>query len=366
MVVDALSVVISLLALSACILSIPPLVAHVKARNLAAIILTLGIAILNLQSFVNALLWAPENFENPWDGKILCDIEVKLYIGISGAVNGAIASIFRQICTILDTDNMTMTPSPSQVRRRLIVEICLCVVVPLFLMAMHYVVQPGRYRVKPLSGCGPSFDNSFVASITIFLWPLIACLLGSTYCAISILRLRRHRKQMSSILPNAPGATKSRFMRLFAMALTLLVAYGPMAILAFCKNTIVPQHDYSWSHVHPTDWSKRIVIMQTGGVGFDRGTQIGTGYVFFLFFGLGQEANQVYKSWLQQLKGIFVNCSMRRGAPPGPSTRKADAGQGPSNLTIEEQLHVATPYENFHLQELRPQLDNPTVARTEA
>ncbi|EXJ91337.1 hypothetical protein A1O1_04449 [Capronia coronata CBS 617.96] len=75
-------ITISLVALLACIVSIPPLLVHFRARNFAATVLILGVTILNIQKFVNTLIWASEDRYSWWKGKILCDIEVKTTSGL--------------------------------------------------------------------------------------------------------------------------------------------------------------------------------------------------------------------------------------------------------------------------------------------
>lgn len=314
---DAYAIAIPPLALLACIACIPPFVIQIQARNFAATILVLGIAILNLQNFINALIWASADPSTWWHGKILCDIEVKLYIGMGVAVDGAVASIFRQISVILDTERMTVTPSPRQRKVRLAIEIGLCIIIPTCVMAAHYLVQKERYWLRPSAGCTPSFDNNWVTTFLIYLWPVVSCVVGSAYCGISIYRLWRHRTEMASVLSHTPGVTTSRFFRLFALAFALLVTYCPLAIFAFAANVSIPMHIYSWSYIHPADWNSRIIIRQTAGrLSFDRWGQIATGYLLFGFFGLGPDAVRMYRAWLKPAKGFSMKCCTRRDKLP--------------------------------------------------
>ncbi|EHY60206.1 hypothetical protein ABEF92_007048 [Exophiala dermatitidis] len=312
----AAAVLTPLLALLACLLSIPPLIVHFQARNFAATVLILGVTILNVQNLVNALIWASEDFNTWWDGKILCDIEVKLYIGIAIAADGAVTSIFRQIAGILDTKHMTVTASPQSRRRRLVIEVLLCIVFPTLIMAAHYLVQNDRYWIRTSAGCTPTFSPSWPTVFLIFLWPVVICLAGSVYCVLSVIRLWVHRKEMSSVLSNTPGVTTSRFLRLFALSFTLLLGYCPVAILTFDRNIRVQLHPYSWSYIHPPDWSEKIILVpDPGRLSIDRWAQIATGYVFFLFFGLGAEARQMYTRWIQKARDLRPRgCILRRKA----------------------------------------------------
>ncbi|EXJ93124.1 hypothetical protein A1O3_01681 [Capronia epimyces CBS 606.96] len=307
-------ITIPAVALLACLVSIPPLLVHFKARNFAATVLILGVTILNVQNFANAIIWASQDRYSWWNGKILCDIEVKLYIGIAVAADGAVASIFRQTAMILDTDRMTVAPSPQQRRSRLAVEILLCIMLPVLVMAAHYLVQNDRYWLTTSAGCTPAFDTCWPTLLLIFLWPVLVCLMGSIYCALSVIRLWRHRKEMSSVLSSTPGVTSSRFLRLFALGFTLLLGYCPLAILAFAENVSIPRHRYSWAFIHPPDWAERIILVpSTERLTFDRWAQIATGFLFFLFFGLGKEATQIYHSWLKMTQRWLPTRCMFRG-----------------------------------------------------
>ncbi|OQV02049.1 hypothetical protein CLAIMM_07304 [Cladophialophora immunda] len=281
MVWDTTSTVVVPLALLAIFAAFPPIVVQLRVKNFAASVLLIGITILNIQNFVNAVIWSSDDPDDWWDGKILCDIEVKLYIGVSLAVEGAVASIFRQISIILDSDRMTVTPCPRQRRITRAIELLLCILLPIFVMAGHYLVQRGRYWLRTVAGCVATYDNNWVAPLVTYGWPMVVCVTGSVYCLISVLRLWRHRRQVLALLSHTPGATPSRFFRLFALAFALLVMYCPLAVFAFAQNVRVPMHMYSWSYIHPSDWSERIRLEPEPALGtasqaftFDRWAQI--------------------------------------------------------------------------------------------
>lgn len=343
MPLHASALAVPLVAVFACLASALPMIVHLKAKNLAASVLTLGITILNLQNFVNALIWASKDVNSWWNGKILCDIEVKLYIGIGVAANGAIASLFRQISIVLDTERMTAMPSPGQHRVRLAFEVCLCLIVPTLVMAAHCLVQTDRYWLRNSAGCVPSFDNCWPTPFLIFLWPMVLCLVGSFYCIISMIRLWRHRKQMSAVLSNTPGVNASRFFRVFALAFTLILAYCPVAVFIFVENVRVPMHRYSWSYTHPPDFSERIKIVSTPQQPpFDRWAQIATGYLLFGFFGLGQDATQMYKGWLSTARNFVKKSFFTAGKSPKGAANNAHSCQLQSLPLFRDGMNVAS------------------------
>ena len=304
---SASAIVIPMFSLVASFLCVPPLVTHIAARNLPAIVLVAGIIIENIQNCINALNWPRYPSEDMWDGQGLCDVEVKLYIGIGVATAGAVASIFRQLALALDTDKAAIVPSNKDRYLSLAFEIGLCVALPIYTMAAHYIVQRERYYLIAVSGCVPVFYPNWVTYVLITMWPVVLCAVGAGYCVLTIYRLIRYRRSVSSILSNSSTITKGRYFRLLGLAIGLLLVYLPLAAYTLASTANYVSRPYSWSEVHHSRWSNAIVRLDpdTAKEGyyrpFDRWCQVGVGFVHFLLFGLGHEAIVMYKSWLAKL-----------------------------------------------------------------
>ncbi|RVX71464.1 hypothetical protein B0A52_05036 [Exophiala mesophila] len=305
------TILVPFLSLLACLLSIPQIFVHIQTRNFAASVFAISSVTANFQNFINALIWPRFDPWNSFNGKILCDIEVKAYIGLGLAMIGAVTSILRQMAIILEPNRRVMTASPLQRYIRVAFEAFFCVVLPLIMMATHYVVQTFRYVIVPLSGCTLVYDNSWVSVLLQFIWPPLVCLLGSVYCILCIIRLFRQRRQTLTVLPSLPAAIRARYLRLFGLACSSLVLFLPLSIYTFSQNALVVQHPYSWSQTHPPDWVSRVLWTAEipSIIGFDRWVQIAIGFVGFGFFGLGNEAIAMYKTWMRRIK-----VAMRRSA----------------------------------------------------
>lgn len=295
-------ILVAALAFPSCMLSIPPLIAHIRNANLAATVLILAIIILNLQNFVNALIWPNNDVENSWDGRIFCDIEVKLYIGLPMVSIGAITSILRQTAIILDTNSITLSPSPKQRIRTAIFEGTVCLLLPVIMMATHYVVQAERYWILPVVGCRAAYDNTWLTIILIFLPPTLVCISGSIYCVMIVLRMRKQRNEIASALalPVAATTSNSRFTRLSNLALTLFLLYFPLAIYSLLQSWLGPRHPFSWDFIHPPNWKGSIYkISGAPSIPIGRWLQIGVGYLCFAFFSAGNETIEVWQSWVK-------------------------------------------------------------------
>ena len=296
---------IPVLAGIACLLSLPPIFIHVKAGNFAATVLVASTAVANLFNFINAIIWPTDNPHPRYYGQGLCDVETKIYVGLTALPVAAVACIFRQLAIILDTERATPRPSRGQIRRRRIIEGTLCILVPTYLMAIHYVVQSERYYIYGVAGCSASFHRSWPSYVLVLIWPVILCIVGSTYALVAAYRLVRYRRQFSRVISSSSTTSRSNFVRLFALSGLLIAVYLPLTVFTFQQNLDRPLLRYSWAAVHGSDWSSLILfVQQHGQVRFDRVVQIGTGYLVFCFFGFGRDAMALYKEWVTKA-GIY-------------------------------------------------------------
>ncbi len=94
--------------------------------------------------------------------------------------------------------------------------------------------------------------------------------------------------------------------------MTLIVVFLPVQAYVLYQNSIVPLISYDWSLVHGPLWGDITVIPTGGTVIFDRWVQIAFGFAVFLFFGLGHDAVEMYRTWLLKLGLERIFPSLRR------------------------------------------------------
>ncbi|KAI9870902.1 MAG: a-factor receptor [Pleopsidium flavum] len=284
------------------VLCLPPFVWHVKNRNIAASSLVFWIFLDNFFNFINALIWPTDDIASWWNGAGLCDVEVKLMAAATVGLTGSMACIMRNLAQVMDTDRTVLEPSRARRRKEGALNVLFCFGCPVYLMVIHYLVQPNRYYIFAIAGCTTSYDNSWPSIALVFIWPPILCVLAAYYGALVILRLHRYRKEFADIL-SASGSNlnKSRFMRLFIMSLALIVIFLPVQTYVFYRNLSFPRIPYSWDAVHGAEWWQIIMIPTGGVVVFDRWIQIGCGFLVFFFFGLGKDAMKMYRAWLLKM-----------------------------------------------------------------
>ena len=163
-------VVYPLLTLLTILLSIAPLIWHIKNRNLAASSLICWIVLNNIFYFINALVWPNDDLDSWWRGYGLCDLEVKLQVAVTIGIPASLVCIMRNLAAVLDTSRTVLQPTPAQWRRRYAIESLLCFGAPIYMIIIHYVVQNIRYYIFAISGCVPGFDDSWPSILLVEVW----------------------------------------------------------------------------------------------------------------------------------------------------------------------------------------------------
>ncbi|KAJ5576009.1 hypothetical protein N7535_002935 [Penicillium sp. DV-2018c] len=326
------AIILPVLSFFSIALAIPPIILHGKNRNFPASSLIFWSILLNIFNIVNSLTWpTDDDIHSAWDGSGLCDIEVKLMAASYLGIPGSLMCIFRSLALVLDTDRATLVPSRSQRWRNRFMEVMFCVVAPVLAMITHIIWQRSRYILFSISGCVNDFDESWVSLALAWVWPPIFCLVAGYYCFLVLIRVHKYRSDFASILrASSSSLSKSRFLRLFFLALTMLVCILPLQAYVVYSNVelSLPWHAYSWSRNHQkSSWYNIQKMESYGEVFFDRWTPVASGYLIFIFFGFGRDATRMYRTvfWVLGFGRCFPSLE------PTPETHSTPTP--PSNST---------------------------------
>jgi pheromone a factor receptor len=183
------AILLPVLAFPAWILCIPPFVWHASQRNVAAASLILWIMLINFCNSINPLLWSHDNITEWWDGNVLCDIEVRLFIGSGVGLASCVAMIMRKLATVMDTRNITIAPSRAQVLREKMLDYLWCWAFPALMMLVYYIVQWCRYFLFGISGCVVVYDSSWPSVVLGPMPGTIAICFAAYYAGKSLLSL---------------------------------------------------------------------------------------------------------------------------------------------------------------------------------
>ncbi|MCJ1283034.1 a-factor receptor [Xylographa opegraphella] len=327
------AIAVPLLSLFTIFLDFPAFIWHLKHRNLPTGSLIFWILVSNLVNLINALLWPNDNIPTWFSGTILCDIEVKLDLAATLALVGSVLCITRALARALDTSKPAISTTGQQRFRRNLFDCALCFGPPLYIIIIHYVVQPSRYYLFAISGCTPSVDNSWPTIVLIFIWAPLLSLPSIYYALLTMHRLRKYRREFAAILASSTsGLTRSRFLRLFAVAFIVVAMVLPVQAYILYTNASFPQIPYSWAAIHDPDaWDVIVMVPTAGTVTFDRWIRIALGIVVFGCFGTGKEATRMYKAWLCTL-GLAHIFPALNGTSPLPSHNRTGRSSGLDTL----------------------------------
>jgi pheromone a factor receptor len=163
------------------LLIFPPMLWHSSNRNIGATSLILWLLVLNLQDFLNAIIWSHDDTARWFQGYILCDIEVKIITAAAVGVPSSVACVLRALAKVMDTERASLGLTKGQKRRGYAIDLLWCAGFPTLQMLFHYIVQTRRYYIVGISGCTPAVSRTWVADLLIIAPPVVWALVGGYY-----------------------------------------------------------------------------------------------------------------------------------------------------------------------------------------
>ncbi|KAI8940598.1 hypothetical protein NX059_001872 [Plenodomus lindquistii] len=292
------AILVPLFAFPSWILCLPSMTWHFSQGNIAAGSVITWIVLNNFYNAINPLIWPRDNIGKWSDGKIWCDIGIRIQIGSSVAIASSTVMIIRKLARVMDTNNMIVTSSRNSRFKEKVWEVVWCWGFPLLMILLFYVVQPIRYYIVGIRGCISGFDSSWPTIALYNVWAPITMFVATYYAVLLIYRLYRYRREFSRLI-SSRNTTKSRFIRLFILCMITVVVYTPYTLwlLMYSLRTFTAD-PYSWSRVHGPKFNTIIMVPALGNVGMDKWIQIATGYVIFFVYGTGADAHNLYKRML--------------------------------------------------------------------
>ncbi|CAK7901754.1 pheromone a factor receptor [[Candida] anglica] len=284
------------------VILIPPFIWHIKSRNVPAVLLIFWIAFSNLKGFINALIWSGEDFETNWDGKIYCDIVTRLDVGSYIGKLCALAAISLNLFMVLRGSTTFLGNG----RKRLIINLCICLISPIILMILDFFVDSYRYGIVRYMGCGVANATTYVALILLSIWKLLWGFVTIVFASLTLYTYYKKRKDVSDLLRcTNSGLTSKKYLRLLVFSTLMILCLAPLTIYLFVDDSHNFTGSYNWSYIHWEGWSTVIPRADFGyHVTYPEWINIVLSIITFMVFGLGSEAMKMYKSFLVST-GLF-------------------------------------------------------------
>ncbi|CAL1697603.1 unnamed protein product [Somion occarium] len=278
-----------------------PLIWHLEAWNVGCVLYICWTAVGCLFQFINDIVWRDNavNWAPAW-----CDLSVRIdYIARIGVVSAALV-IARRLCKIATGTTVSSTRRDKQ--RAIMIDLAIGLVPPLSQLIIFFFVQGHRFDIYEGVGCTVATPNTIPYLFLYGLWPIFIGLGSATYSILTLRAFLRRRKQFSELIASNSNLTFNRYFRLMAMAVVEICCTIPAALYANISN--IKGGLYKWRgfadlhfgfervRQYPFDlWSVAFPGLRTTFL-FNQWSFITCALVFFLIFGMAEEARKHYRA----------------------------------------------------------------------
>ncbi|KAH9887049.1 GPCR fungal pheromone mating factor [Cubamyces lactineus] len=278
---------------------------HWRAKNIPTLSLIIWLFVLNVAHGVNVIIW--------YDNVIVtmpvwCDIISKLVVGANMAIPAACFCLAMRLEGIAAVRNVKTTFGDK--RKKSLIDLAICLGAPAIQMALHYVVQGHRFDIVEGFGCQPDTYVSIPEFFLLWFVPILLCVGTFIFGGLAFLHFFRRRATFARHLAASnSGLTPSRYFRLMAMSLALMIWNLLIFVLTLSfnyRNGLRPWTN--WADVHsnwlavgqyPTVLIPRNLLRWTYFLWW---TIPVTAYMFFAFFSFGQDAVSEYGACVTWIK----------------------------------------------------------------
>ncbi|EGN92606.1 hypothetical protein SERLA73DRAFT_127332 [Serpula lacrymans var. lacrymans S7.3] len=289
------------------VLVLIPLPWHWRARNIGTLAIIAWLFVMNMIYFVNTIVWAG-NVNNP--APVWCDITTKLIIGANTALPIATMCVCKHLELVSSTRRVSLDSRDK--KRRIIFDSIMCFGLPLIFMALHYVVQGHRFDIIENFGCQPATYYSIPGVMIVWVPPLFFSVATLVYASIALSHFIRRRMCFAAHLQNSNSAlTTNRYLRLMIMAVTEMVWGTALTSFNMYGNVSPGLRPWiSWANVHSN--FSRVALYGFIEIPAPLLSQMflfwwampASAFIFFLFFGFGEEARKEYGrifTWIRRV-----------------------------------------------------------------
>ncbi|KDQ54680.1 hypothetical protein JAAARDRAFT_135526 [Jaapia argillacea MUCL 33604] len=281
------------------ILVLVPFYWQFEVWNIGACCYMAWTALQCLNLFINSVVWNHNaiNWAPLW-----CDISIRIILAVNVAIPAASLCINRRLFYIANAKGVLT--DKAEKRRAMIVDLCICVGIPILQVILANIVQGHRYDIFEDIGCFPFIYLTPPSFPLVYAWPLVISLVSAGYCVATIRSFVRLQINLNKILGKNTSLSRSRYYRLMALASMELLFGLPLSSYALYLNSISrvePYVSWAWTHydydrfyqVPSFVWKSnhRMVV----SLEMSRWAPVACALLFFAFFGLAGEALKNYQ-----------------------------------------------------------------------
>ncbi|EEB91364.1 hypothetical protein MPER_10282 [Moniliophthora perniciosa FA553] len=274
-----------------------PLPWHLKAWNTGTCCYMIWTGLGCLNMFINSVVWngRVDNF-----APVCHEIRYR-----SCRCHSCLFALHQPRLYHIATAN-TVTITRAEKRRAVMVDLAICVGLPILQMILHYIPQGHRFDIFEDVGCYPTTYNTWVAFVLVWSWPVAIGCVSAVYCTLSLIAFNQRRCQFKELLSKNSNLTSNRYFRLMCLAGIEILCTIPLGSWAiYLDATASPVHPWiSWEDtklgfnraelVPSLFWHFNDLMALS--IELTRWFVVICALVFFAFFGFADEARKNYRA----------------------------------------------------------------------
>ncbi|KAI8992846.1 STE3-domain-containing protein [Trametes punicea] len=292
--------IVGAMSLLSFILICIPLYWHLEAWNVGCVVYIFWIGTQCLIQGINTLMW--RNNAINW-APVWCDITTRFTIGSSIGVCCASLVINRRLYHIASISTVSVTRADK--RRNLITDLGVGLGIPVLAVALYWFYQGHRFDILEGIGCIEEYPNTWLAYLLYITWPIPIGLVSATYCTLTLRAFLKRRRDFNTLVASNNNLTFNRYFRLMGLAAIEVIFTIPLTVYNMVMDlTTLPIYKFvGLADLH--FWFSRVDQKSAVSWRSDPGTVermrlrqwlvIGCALLFFLFFGLAEEARKHYR-----------------------------------------------------------------------
>ncbi|KAG0680665.1 a-factor receptor [Pichia californica] len=282
------------------ILNIPPLIWHLRNKNIPALTLFLYLEIMMIDGFIGAIIWGGENYTITWNGKIWCDIMVRIQFAVAVGISSCISCVSFNLLMIFLTNKLT-TFWFSNKWIKPISEIFFSIIFPFFISGITYFAQSQRYVLSRYTGCYAPLVDESISILVFYLWIFFWSFIGMIICILTLILYFKRRKAAKDILLcTNSGLSVKRFMRLLIFCV-LVICSSIIFSSIIGSELIINKIFFNKNTLKMKSWGFIFRLSHSSALDVNKWVLISISFVSFFIFGIGEDANKMYISIIGKL-----------------------------------------------------------------
>ena len=283
------------------ILNLPPSIWHIMNKNIPALTLLIYVEILMMDGFVSAIFWGGPDYVNAWNGKVWCDIMVRIQLAASVGISSSISCVSFNLLMIFLTNRMTTFWFGNKWVKPCC-EVFFSIVFPFIISGVAYLAQSFRYLISRYSGCSPPLVTDSISVVTFYLWIFVWNFISMAISLATLILFFKKRRAAKDILVcTNSGLSVKRFIRLLTYC--ILVVCSSIVFSAVLGSILVIKKGvfYEKEIAQRRKWGTYIVASRNSESDINTWVLITISFVSFFLFGVGEDAAKMYCTIVSKL-----------------------------------------------------------------